>query len=127
MTSNDSFSHSPSATTLRPPTYEQLLTEPVRLRRVVQVLRSQGWEELEEWFLAERQEHLERSVDSVDPAEREGHRTVARWLRHFLTVSKEYLMSSEAVGREVVPPGETEYMDHDSDFKTPRGNGSALP
>ena len=66
------------------------------------------------WLQAERQAHLESAVDSDDPGEREGHRVVARWLKHFLTVTKEELIGLEQNDRNPVPEGDPEYMDFDS-------------
>lgn len=127
MTSNDTSSASPKTQTQLLVTYEQLLTEPKRLRQVVSVLGSQGWEDLEQWFLAERQAHLEASVDSDDPDAQTGHRVVARWLKHFLTIGKEELVSLERARREPsTQDGDDHYMDFDASTKQETGgpNGS---
>jgi len=68
-------------------------------------------------MLSERQEHLELAVDSDDPEEREGHRVVSKWIRHFLDVVVEGIRSADeeerhpSVSEESMNP---EYMEFDS-------------
>lgn len=85
MTSNGtSF---PSQTMPRPDqkTLPELLSEPKKLQKLAQVLRTQGWEEVSEVLWAARQEHLERAVESEDNSQRDESRVVARWIKVFLT------------------------------------------
>ena len=77
-----------------PMTYEMLLGELPKLRQLVEVFRDSQWEALEEWLQAERQEHLERSVDVDDEEVARQHRVVARWLKHFLSTVKESLVDA---------------------------------
>ena len=114
MTSKNSSSASPKTNGRELMTYERLQQEPRRLRKVVWALGNQGWEDLEAWFLAERQAHLELAVDSADPTDREGHGVVARWLKHFLSITKEELVAFEQNERNPVPEGDPEFMDFDS-------------
>ena len=76
------------------------------------------------WFQAERQAHLESAVDSDDPIAREGHGVVARWLKHFLSVTKEELVDLERAEREPVPEGDPDSMDFDSDSTPERPSSS---
>ncbi len=126
MTSNDTSSPSPKTTMRVPTNYEQLLGQPKKLRAVVRTLGTAGWEDLEQWFLAERQEHLERSVDSDNAEDREGHRVVARWLKHFIQVVKVELLATELAERHPEPEPVTEYMPHDSE-SSPRGIDFPIP
>ena len=125
MTSNDSSYPSPRTNGQGPMTYERLRNEPARLRKLVWVLGSQAWEDLEVWFQAERQAHLEASVEADDPGEREGHRIIARWLKHFLSIAKEALIDLEHSERNPVPEGDPEYMEYDSDSNPEGSNGSS--
>ena len=127
MTSKDTSSTSPKTNGQIPMTYERLQTESQKLRRVVSVLGSQGWEDLEVWFQAERQAHLESAVDSDDSEERDGHRIVARWLKHFLSITKEELVGLEKADREPVPEGDPEYMDFDSDSQERPSSSGGVP
>jgi hypothetical protein len=93
-------------------TYERLLTEPKKLQAALWVLGSQGWEDLLVWFQAERQEHLEASVDSDDPVHQESHRTIAKWLKSFITQGTEDLRAM--VETEPDASEEDQYMEFDS-------------
>ena len=121
MTSNDTSSPSLKTTTRDPINYERLLGEPKRLRALVRVLGTDNWADLEQWFLAERQEHLELSVDSDDPGERESHRIIAKWLKHFMSIAKDELRAADVAQRHPEPEPVTEYMPHDSTFEVPPG------
>ena len=116
MTSNDTSLPWQKTTKQDPISYEKLLAEPKRLRAVIRVLGTDNWADLEQWFLAERQEHLERSVDSDDPEARESHRTVAKWLKHFISIVKDELLATEEAHRHPEPEPVTDYMAHDSEF-----------
>ena len=87
-----------------PVTYEMLLGELPKLRQLVEVFRENQWEALEEWLQAERQWHLEGSVDTDDEEVARQHRVVARWLKHFLSVVKESLIDAT----KAKPPSEDE-------------------
>ncbi len=115
MTSNDTSSPSLKATTLVPISSEQLLAEPKRLRAVVRVLGTAAWEDLEQWFLAERQDNLERSVESNDPEKRANYRAVAVWLKHFILSVKEELMAADKAERHPEPPTVTDPMPFDTE------------
>ncbi len=132
MTSKNTSSPSLTTTRQDPINYEKLLGEPKKLRALVRVLGTDNWADLEQWFLAERQEHLELSVDSDDPGEREAHRVVAKWLKHFLTIAKDELRAADEALRHPEPEPVTDYMPFDSQIpvdgappggltKSPRG------
>lgn len=126
MTSNDMSSASPKTNGQGPMTYERLQEELPKLRAAVLALGSQGWEDLEVWFQAERQYHLEALVDSDEPDRREYHRNIAVWMKHFITFTKEQLISIEHADRNPVPAGDPDSMDFDSDSvqESPSSSGS---
>jgi hypothetical protein len=70
---------------------------------------------------------LESAVDSDDAEERDGHRIVARWLKHFLSITKEELVGLEKADREPVPEGDPEYMDFDSDSQERPSSSGGVP
>ena len=105
MTSNSSCSNSTKTRTQAPLTSDKLLGDLQKLRLLVEVLREPQWERLEEWLQVERQEHLEASVDLEDRDKAEYHRTIARWLKHFLGVTKDYVIEASKV--KVGSPNET--------------------
>jgi hypothetical protein len=53
--------------------------------------------------------------DSDDPEERERCRTIARWIKLFLTTAREYILDADEALRHPVPEGDPEYMPYDSD------------
>ena len=127
MTLKDTSSVSPKTNGQGPMTYERLQQEPQRLRRVVSALGREGWRDLEVWFQAERQAHLESAVDSADAETRDGHRVVARWLKYFLSIVKEELVDLEKADREPVPEGDPGYMDFDSDSTERPSSSGGVP
>jgi hypothetical protein len=67
---------------------------------------------------------LERSVDSDDPITQESHRTIAKWLKTFITQGAEDL---RAMVETDLPAneGDEQYMEFDSDEGKSEGpNGS---
>ena len=104
MTSNNSSSNLSKTSSQVVVTYEMLLGDLPRLRRLVEVFRESQWEALEEWLQAERQQHLEASVEIDDDEVASRHRVIARWLKHFLTVTKESVIDSAKA--KVVGDGE---------------------
>jgi hypothetical protein len=121
MTSNDTSLPWQKTTTQVPPSSEQLLAQPRKLQAVVRVLGTAAWEDLEQWFLAERQDYLEYSVDSNDPDKRASYRAVAKWLKHFITVVKAELLAADLAERHPEPEPVVEYMPHDSESAIPEG------
>jgi len=96
MTSNSSFSSSAKTKPTPSKTLEAWLSDPDSLRRMAAALRLPEWEEMELFLQMERQAHLEESVDSDDPAQREFHRTIAKWLKNFLTIAKNEVIERTA-------------------------------
>ena len=127
MTSNDMSSSSQKTNGQGKMTYDKLLSEPQRLRQVVWLLGSQGWEAMELWLQTERQAHLESFIEEEDPQKREGHRIIAKWITYFLTIAKDYLTDAEYAIRHPEPPVETEYMEYDSEGKAPEGVDTDVP
>ena len=121
MTSNDTSSPSLKTTTQVPISSEQLLAQPKRLRAVVRVLGMAAWEDLEQWFLAERQDYLEYSVESDDPEKRASYRAVAVWLKHFISTVKEELVAADEAQRHPEPKPPTDSMPFDTDGGVPKG------
>ncbi len=125
MTSNDSSSASQKTNGQAPMTYAKLLVEPQKLHRIAWVLASQEWEALEELLQMERQALLELLEDSNDPDQREACRSVAKWIKHFLTTAREYILDMDEAERHPEPPGETDSMPFDSDGRVaPEGSES---
>ncbi len=60
-------------------------------------------------------EHLELSADSDDLTEREEHRVIAKWLKHFIGATKDLLVESARQPVDAEPDVETAHMDFDSD------------
>ena len=129
MTLKETSSHLPKTPTLEVMTYERLLTEPKKLQAAILVLGTHGWEDLLVWLQAERQEHLERSVDSASAEDREGHRVIARWMKTFITQGTEDLRAM--VETELADTaGDEQYMEFDSTEGQPEssnGSGSGPP
>ena len=118
MTSNDTSSSSPKTSSPEPMTSDRLLSEPQKLREIVWLLGSQGWEAMELWLQTELQALLERLLYEEDPQKREGYRAVAKWLKYFMTEAKDRLTDLDHSNRNPEPPVETEYMEFDSEGKS---------
>ncbi len=86
MIPNDSSSHLPTTNSRAPKTLSLLLSDPKKLQEIALVLRSHGWELVEEFLQAERQTHLERAVESDDLDKRQQAVHIARWLKGFLEI-----------------------------------------
>lgn len=70
----------------------------------------------------ERQAHLEASVDSDDPAQREFHRTIAKWLKNFLTIAKDEVIERDRANREPEDPSlARDYPDGGDDYQERSG------
>ncbi len=115
MTSKDSSSASQKTNGQAPMTYAKLLVEPQKLHRIAWVLASQEWEALADLLQMERQDRLSRLEDSDDPAEQAACRSIAKWIKHFLTTAREYILDMDEAERHPEPSGETDSMPFDSD------------
>ncbi len=115
MTSNDSSSVSRPTNSQAPMTYERLLVEPAKLHRIAWALKSQEWEALEEFLQMERQARLSRLEDSYDPDEQRACRSIAKWIKHFLTTAREDILASDNAERHPEPSGDPNYMAFDSE------------
>lgn len=122
MTSNDSSSALPKTTNPEPPTYERLLGEPQRLHNLAWALASQEWEALAGFLQMERQDRLSLLEDSNDPVEREACRIIAKWIKHFLTTARDYVVDSDEAVRHPEPESNPDYMEFDSESLSPAGD-----
>ena len=71
---------------------------------------------VEEWLLVERQAHLEASVE-LDGDDALYHKVIARWLKYFITVTKEAVIEASKAKPVVdVDEGESPYMETSSNI-----------
>ncbi len=118
MTSNDSSSVLPKTTSQAPMTYERLRDEPQKWRRLAWALKSQEWEALAEFLQMERQDRLSRLEDSDDPDEQRACRSIAKWIKHFLTTAREHILDVDEADRHPEPESNPDYMAYDSEGGT---------
>jgi len=122
MTSNSSSSSSARTRMSPAKTLEAWLSDPDSLRRMVAAFRLPEWEEMEQYLLMARQAHLEGLADSDDPEEREAHRIIAKWLKHFLTIAKDEVVERDRANREPEDPSlERNYPDGGDDYQERSG------
>ncbi len=115
MTSNDTYSPSPTKTKPPEDNWNKLLGEPKKLRGVVKVLNSQGWEGVEEILNLERWHHLELAADSNDSGDREKHRIIACYIKEFtLALEDIRLVEEQSRHPEQKPNIDPNYMEFDS-------------
>jgi hypothetical protein len=86
------------------------------------VLKGAEWEALAEFLQMERQDRLSLLEDSNDPAEREACRIIAKWIKNFLGVARDYILDQDTADREPVAETEPDYMARDSSSTVPPGD-----